>query len=310
MPNKKILVVDDSDSFQETMRSLLSMANFDVITASDGKEGFEKISKDSPDLVILDCNMPEMDGYQVVKAMRADPLLANKPVIMLTGRDTEYDEILGLSLGIDDYIIKPFNPSLLVARVNSALQRKIQSIGANPLTYLSGNTVIKAEAEKRIEEKRAFSMIYIDLSNFKSFNDKYGFEKGDEVLRHTANIIIRAVREFGEKGDFLGHIGGDDFIVLTGAEIYPKIAEKIIEEFDSTIGTYYDRQDAAKGYIESVDRNNRPQKFPIMTISIAIISTSYTKITHYGKLSQIAAELKKVAKKFNNSSYVVDRRKQ
>lgn len=309
MPGAKILVVDDSELFQETIKSVLLLANFDVITASNGKEGLDRIYKDSPDLIILDCVMPEMDGYEVAKAMREDPVLMSKPVIMLTGKDTEYDEIKGLALGIDDYIIKPFNPSVLIARVNAILQRKQQSMSANPLTFLSGNTVIKAEAEKRISNNLPFAMIYIDLTNFKSFNDKYGFQRGDEVIKSTANILIRSVRECGQKGDFIGHIGGDDFIVLTTPEIYEKVAQRIIDLFDGSIIDFYDPEDRKQGYIVSFDRNNNIQKFPIMTISLAVISTAQTKIVHYGQLSQIAAELKKLAKRSNNSAYVVDRRK-
>lgn len=307
--NNKILVIDDSESFQETIKAVLSLADFDVITASNGREGLDRIYKDAPDLVILDCVMPEMDGYEVVKAMRQDPLLFNKPVIMLTGKDSEYDEIKGLALGIDDYIIKPFNPSLLIARLKAILERKAQSISANPLTLLSGNIVIKAEAEKRIASNTPFAMIYLDLSNFKSFNDKYGFQRGDEVIKNTASILIRSIRECGRKGDFIGHIGGDDFIVIAGPDNYVCICERIIALFDESIPGYYDPEDRQQGFIVSTDRNNNVQKFPFITISLAVISTAQTKIVHYGQLSEISAELKKVAKKSNHSTYVIDRRK-
>ena len=305
----KILVVDDSRSFQETIKAVLYLADFDVITASNGREGLERIYAESPDLILLDCIMPEMDGYEVVKAMRQDPLLFNKPVIMLTGKDSEYDEIKGLALGIDDYIIKPFNPSVLIARVKAILERKAQSISANPLTFLSGNVVIKSESEKRINAAISFAMIYIDLNNFKSFNDRYGFQRGDEVIKNTASVLIQSVRECGQKGDFIGHIGGDDFIVLTTPEHYTAVCERIIQFFDESIPGYYDPDDKKQGYIVSVDRNNCVQKFPIMTISLAVISTAQTHIEHYGRLSEIAAELKKLAKKADHSTYVVDRRK-
>lgn len=310
MPNKKILVVDDSVSFQETIKDILTLADFDVVTAVNGRQGLEMVYKENPDLVILDCTMPEMDGYEVVNAMRSDPILFNKPVIMLTGRDSEYDEIKGLALGIDDYIVKPFNPTLLIARITATLERKIQSINANPLTLLCGNIIIKAETEKRMASENPFAMLYIDLTNFKSFNDRYGFHRGDEIIKNTANILIRCVKEYGQKGDFIGHIGGDDFIVLTTPELYQPIAENIIKQFDETIKSYYDREDVEKGYIEAHDRNNNMQRFPMMTISIAVINTSHTNIIHYGQLSEIAAELKKLAKQQKGSAFVVDRRKQ
>ena len=310
MTRKKILVVDDSTWFQETIKAVLNLAEFDVITASDGKEGLERVVKDSPDLVLLDCVMPRLDGYGVVTAMREDPILCNIPIIMLTGKDSEYDEIRGLELGIDDYIVKPFNPSVLIARVKAMLERKVQSISANPLTFLSGNVIIRSETEKRINSGIEFAMIYIDLNNFKSFNDKYGFQRGDEVIKNTAGVLIRSVRECGQKGDFIGHIGGDDFIILTTPDKYVGICERIIKLFDETITEFYDEEDRRLGYIESVDRINNVQKFPIMSISLAVVSTAHTKIVHYGQLSEIEAELKKLAKRSACSAYVVDRRRQ
>jgi len=310
MANKKILVVDDSESFQETIKDILTLADFDVVTALNGREGLDKVYKENPDLIILDCMMPEMDGYEVVKAMRTDPILSNKSVIMLTGKDSEYDEIKGLALGIDDYIVKPFNPSLLIARINATLERKTQSINANPLTLLSGNIVIKAETEKRMVSNIPFAMMYIDLTNFKSFNDRYGFQRGDEIIKSTSNILIRCVKEYGKKGDFIGHIGGDDFIVLTTPERYTGIAENIIRMFDETVRSFYDKEDLNKGFIIAPDRNNNIHQIPIMTISIAVIDTEHTQIIHYGQITEIAAELKKLAKQQNGSAFVVDRRSQ
>lgn len=291
------------------LKDILSLADFDVVTASNGEEGLRKIYDESPDLIILDCSMPVMDGYEMLERMRRDPLLVNKPVIMLSVRSGEYDEIKGLRLGVDDYITKPFKASLLMARVKAILERKTKSISANPLTFLSGNAVIKAEVEKRIESGMPFATLYADLNNFKSFNDKYGFQRGDEVIKHTAKTIIQALRENGQPNDFIGHIGGDDFIILTAPEKVDKTAASIIELFDGSIGSFYDEEDQKQGFIVSRDRSNNVKQFPIMTISIAVVSTLHTTLTHYGQLSQIAADLKKVAKEAGKSTYVMNRRK-
>jgi diguanylate cyclase (GGDEF)-like protein len=307
---KKILVVDDEPSLQEMLKDILSLADFNVITANDGKEGLKAVYDQSPDLVIMDCAMPVMDGYEMLERMRQDPVLVHKPVIMLSVRNSEYDEIRGLKLGVDDYITKPFKATLLLARVKTILERKEQSVNANPLTLLSGNETIKAEAEKRIATGSPFAMLYLDINNFKSFNDKYGFDRGDEVIKSTANILLRASRECGMRGDFIGHIGGDDFIMITAPDNYEALAKKVIELFDRAMPEHYDEADRKQGFIMSVDRENKTRKFPFMTISLAIISTALTKIMHFGQLSGIAAELKKVAKKNEASSYVVDRRRE
>jgi diguanylate cyclase (GGDEF)-like protein len=229
---------------------------------------------------------------------------------MLTVLSSEYNELRGLKLGVDDYITKPFKPSVLIARVKAILERKTQSINANPLTMLSGNTVIKTEVEKRIAAGAAFAMIYGDITNFKSFNDRYGFQRGDEVIKNTASILIYCVKEYGEPGDFVGHIGGDDFIVLTTPVRFSVIASNAIKLFDDSTPKFYDESDRLQGHIVSVDRNNNTQKFPLMTISLAIISTATTRVAHYGQLAAIAAELKKLAKKSDRSVYVVDKRRE
>jgi len=307
---KKILVIEDEFGIQEMLKDFLTDAGFEVIVANNGEEGIEKVYKEYPDIVLLDCQMPKMDGYEVLQRIRRSPMLINLPVVMLTVRSTESDQIKGIKLGVDDYIIKPFNKQVLIAKIKIILERKELSISTNPLTYLPGNVVIYREIQERILKDIPFVLLYIDLSNFKSYNDYYGFNKGDEVIKHTANILLKAVEDCGNKDDFVGHIGGDDFVVITTPENYKKISDKIIEVFDSSIGDFYNLEDRKRGYIVVENRQGNLQKFPIMTISIVGISSLTTRITHYGQIGRIAAELKKFAKKFDKSILVEEKRKE
>jgi len=285
------------------------MDGYSVTTADDGVEGLKKIYEEDPDLVILDCQMPKMDGYEVLAAVRKDPILINKPIIMLTAKSSESDQLRGLRLGIDDYIVKPFKTNLLLARIKTVLERKALSLGANPLTLLAGNVAINFEVEKRLLVGAEFALLYLDLSEFKSYNDKYGFERGDKVIKHTASILVQAVKDFGKSNDFIGHIGGDDFIILTSEEHHQAICEFIIKKFDETIPSFYDAEDVARGSIRTTDRQSVIRNFNIMTIAIAVVSTANRKISHYVELSEMAVSLKKLAKKNNRSSYVIERRK-
>lgn len=307
---RKLLVVDDEPALREMLQDILSEKGFSVVTAADGGEGLKKIYEENPDLIILDCSMPVLTGYELLERMRTDPMLINKPVVMLTVNSSERDQIKGLRLGVDDYITKPFKTSILIARINSILERKTQSMSVNPLSFLPGNAVIKAETEKRIQQNLPFALIYIDISNFKSFNDRYGFQRGDEIIKNTASVLIRSIQECGKKGDFIGHIGGDDFVVLISPEYHAKICQRVIELFDKSVPDFYDQKDRENGYIVSKDRSGNVRQFPFMTIQLAVISTDHTKITHYGELSEIASELKKIAKQSDHSTYVVNRRKE
>jgi diguanylate cyclase (GGDEF)-like protein len=303
----KILVIDDEVFLREMISDIFSHAGYNVITAQNGNEGLDKIYSEMPDLVLLDCAMPVMDGYEVLAKIKKEPRFQNLPVIMLTANATENDEIKGLSLGLDDYITKPFKTPILVARVKTILERKKMSADSNPLTSLSGNIAIEKEVTCRIAEKKQFALLYIDISNFKSFNDRYGFQRGDDVIKYTAGCLVSVMKASGE--DFVGHIGGDDFVFITTTSRAVTVAEEFISRFDAGIKNFYDETDRKNGYIMSIDRNYNKQQFPIMSVSVAIISSDIANLSHYGDIARRAAELKKVAKKNAGSSYVFEKRR-
>ncbi|MCL2388993.1 MAG: response regulator [Elusimicrobia bacterium] len=303
----KILVIDDEVFLREMLRDIFTHAGYEVIVAQNGNEGLDKIHSEKPDLVLLDCQMPVMDGYEVLTQLKKEPRYQTLPVIMLTAMASEQDEIKGLNLGLDDYITKPFKTPILVARVKTILERKKASAQSNPLTSLAGNIAIQDEVESRIKAKKSFALLYIDISNFKSFNDRYGFDRGDDVIKYTAGCLLSVMKTNGD--DFIGHVGGDDFVFITTTERAVTVAEEFISRFDEGIKNYYDDTDRNNGYIMSIDRNYNKQQFPIMSVSVAIISTQIANIVHYGDIARRAAELKKVAKQNKGSSYVFEKRR-
>ena len=238
--NFKILVVDDEMMLREMLKDIFSIAGYEVITAENGKEGLQKIEQEVPDFVILDGSMPVMDGFETLKEIRKNPRFINLPVMMFTALSGETEQIKGLNLGADDYITKPFKTTVLLSKVKNILERKKQSIDVNPLTGLPGNLTIQQTVEKHIANKDSFSLLYIDLANFKSFNDKYGFYRGDEVIKFTASLLTNMTKEHGSISDFVGHVGGDDFIIISSIDNSMKIAENIIENFDAGIRHFYD----------------------------------------------------------------------
>jgi diguanylate cyclase (GGDEF)-like protein len=228
---------------------------------------------------------------------------------MLTGRGDVEDKVGGIEAGADDYIVKPFDPKELLARIRMILRRTERNLEANPLTRLPGNISILNELNRRIENGAPFAVCYLDLDKFKAFNDKYGFEHGDEVIRETARILIRTVNELGNKDDFIGHIGGDDFVVVTKPQTADKLCERIIMDFDRTIPSFYNETDRKNGYIIAHDRQGKIQKMPLMTISIGIVTNENRKIEHVAEIGEVGAELKGYAKKVGKSNFVKDKRK-
>jgi diguanylate cyclase (GGDEF)-like protein len=304
----KILIADDEKNLIELVKDTLEMAGYTVVTAYDGKQALEKIYTESPDIVILDVNMPYLTGFDVCKKIREDILMRNLPIIMLTVKSGEADEVTGLELGVDDYLTKPFNRAILLARVKSALSRAQQGISVNPLTYLPGNTSLVKEIEKRLRDRDKFAVMYLDIDRFKPYNDYYGFHRGDEIIKLLARIILTSVKQNDPPTGFVGHIGGDDFICVINDDKIDIICKDIINEFDAVIGSYYDEKDRKKGYIMSENRKGEKEKFSVMTISIGVVTTRRRYFSHIGEISKLGSELKNFAKKHGESSYIVDRR--
>jgi len=253
MVKQKILIIDDEPDIRDVLKITLECEGFEVFEAKDGVEGLEKVHKTSPDLVILDYKMPKMDGHEVCQILKRDILLRHMPIIMLTGKGETRDKVKGINAGADDYLVKPFEPQELVARIKMIVRRSTRDLDANPLSRLPGNVTIMNELEAAIRSEKLFAVCYLDLDKFKAFNDTYGFEHGDEVIRETARIILNAVHELGNREDFVGHIGGDDFVFLTTVDKAEAICKKIIDDFDKVAPTFYNQEDREQGYIIAKD---------------------------------------------------------
>jgi diguanylate cyclase (GGDEF)-like protein len=181
-------------------------------------------------------------------------------------------------------------------------------IDSSPLTRLPGGVAIENNLKKRIEKDESFAFCMMDLDNFKPFNDRYGYTRGNDVIKNTGRIIEKCAREMGTGSDFIGHVGGDDFALITSPEKFKEICEKVIEEFDSQIPNFYNSSDRENGYIVSKTRQGRKLKFPIMTISIAAVDNTKSHVENHIVVGEIIADLKKYAKSFAASKFVVDRR--
>ena len=308
MRKERILTIDDDPDILDVLSLTLS-EHYDIVQAPNGQEGLKLVQIANPNLVICDYMMPVMNGPDFCKAMKKDILLEHIPVIMLTGKGEVKDMVGGIEAGADDYIVKPFDPSALLARIKMILRRTSRSLDANPLTHLPGNTSIMEELQNSISSGNVFAVGYADLDKFKMYNDKYGFEKGDDVIREVARLLVRVVREDGGPASFIGHFGGDDFVFIAADAVIDKICARIVKEFDATAPQFYNEEDRAAGYIIGKDRLGNEIKTGLLSVSIGIVSNATHKITHVAQISELGAELKKYAKSFQESIFVRDQRK-
>jgi diguanylate cyclase (GGDEF)-like protein len=288
-----VLVVDDDVDIARFIEINLRLEGFDVRVEHDGEAAEAAIEESTPDIVLLDVMMPRVDGVELCRRLRSNPATANLPVIMLTAKSLSADKVLGLTAGADDYIIKPFDPMELVARVKTTLRRASEMRSLSPLTGLPGNLRIEQEIAHRMERDKAVAVAYADLDNFKSYNDRYGFLRGDEVISLFAQVLRQAAQDAAGPDGFVGHIGGDDFVALFPPEAAETFAGRVI---------------ASAGSIELEDRQGQLRRFPIVSVSLGIASSGQRAFANHRELVATATELKHVAKRQPGSSYALDRR--
>jgi len=308
MAKGKILLAEDEPDVRLILRKIFEKEGYEFTEASDGIQALQKAREEIPDVIVLDVMMPRMGGFEVLENLRENRLTKFIPVIMLTARAQVNDKIAGLRRGADDYVTKPFDFKELIARVEGVLERTRKQQATNPLTNLPGNLAIEDEIKKRIAKKEKMAICYFDYDNFKAFNDIYGFEKGDKVILLLVNLLLKTIQEKGNEKDFIGHIGGDDFILVTTIEAVDEICSEILKEFDRLIALQYDEEDRKKGCIEVISRTGKLEKFPLMTLSVGIVTNKSKEFSHYGEAIKAVTEMKKYAKNQKGSLFVKDRR--
>ncbi len=305
----KILIVDDDRNLRTVIRTNLELAGYEVVTANDAAAALALLSAEIPDLIVLDVMLPGMDGVELCRRIRRHATCAHVPILMLTARGETEDAVAGFEAGADDYVAKPFSPQELLARVRAKIRRVAVDSSLNPLTRLPGNLAIENEIRRRFEGRLPWAVIYIDLDNFKAFNDVYGFVRGDEAIRLLASTLQQAVRCGGEDDDFVGHIGGDDFILVSHPSRAEPLARLIAATFDADVRALYDPADLERGWITTTDRRGAVSLYPVMSLSLAVVTDEYGRITNYQQIGEVAAELKRFAKKQTGSFIATDKRK-
>lgn len=315
---KKRLLLADADllSVATTIGALKD--GYHIVTVKSATDLFKQLAKVAVDMVILETRLPDQDGFAVCQQLKNDPSTASLPVVFLTSRNTVAAEEQGFSVGAVEYIVKPISAPTLKARIKNQLKfssaiKELQrlnqlALDANPNTGLPGNTSILNELQRLVDGGESAAVIYADLDNFKAYNDKYGFAQGDEVITFTANVIRVALQVNGCADAFLGHIGGDDFVLTLPVEKQEAVCAEIIRRLDKGIGEFYSVADVALGYIVAEDREGKERQHPLISLSMGGADLSRRKVTSAFEIVDICTETKKLAKLRPGSNIVIDQR--
>lgn len=304
-----VLVVSDDSSQRRRLQGQVEAAGMQAVAASSGAEALGHFFKLVPNCLLLRHGMTMSNGRDLALEVKSDSVYRHLPVLVEVSPEAVAEGVDWNVSIADDYLMEGCPAHEFVSRIRLALARAQRDVNANPLTGLPGNLTITREAERRLAFGTPFAFAYFDIDGFKPYNDKYGFARGDEVLRMTARLVANTVRALDHEEGYVGHIGGDDFVFIVPPSAVPLVCPAIVRHFDQIVPGFYDDVDRQRGLIESCDRQGNVVAHPLMSCSIAVVDTSGSEMKHIGELYARVTELKTFAKRMEGSNYIVDRRK-
>ncbi|SHJ12376.1 diguanylate cyclase (GGDEF) domain-containing protein [Malonomonas rubra DSM 5091] len=317
---KKRILLADADLLSAATTIGALKDDYHVVTAKSAADILKQLKKQQIDMLIMETKLPDMDGFELCRKLKSEPQTKALPVVFLTSVNKVAAEEQGFAAGAVEYIVKPFNAPTVKARIRNQLklsdaiaelQRLNQlALDANPNTGLPGNTCIICELQRLVDgNNQSAAVIYADLDHFKVYNDTYGFAKGDDVINFTANVIRVTLQSHGCSEAFLGHIGGDDFVVILPAEKLAVVSDEIIRRIEQGIGEFYSEDDRAKGFVVATDREGKKRKHPLVSLSMGAIDLSKRNVLSAMEIADVCTETKKLAKQRAGSNIVVDKRR-
>ncbi|MGH2523688.1 MAG: response regulator [Anaerolineales bacterium] len=292
MSKGRIQVVEDDFDIANMLRIYFTGQGFEVTVAARGGDALAQTRKSIPHLIVLDIMLPDMDGYAVCKELRSTTRTSHIPIIFLTQKDERSDKIAGLELGADDYITKPFDIEELKLRVTNAIARQERDNSLDPRTGLPSGRLIE-EHLRKIIRTQGWALLDCRISHFERFKDVYGFIAGDEVLRFTSLLTGEVVDENGTANDFIGHPGGDNFVIVTTSAAAPKVRDRLRARFNEEVLTHYSFIDRERGYTMAKDNHNNEVKVPLMTMAIGLVSSDTHQFSDIREITELAAEARR-----------------
>jgi len=293
----------DSSAFAEAN---LSRAGFRIVTAPTGEAALSSVGVWRPALALLDVELPGVEGVEVCRRLRDDPDLSWVPIVMITAPRSAEHRLASLSGGADDFVVKPYDPVELVARVRATLRRVWVAQERSPLTGLPGAHMLGRALARAIERDQPWALIRGDLTQLRAFNERYGVERGNGMVLSASRIMAEAGAENGALA--VCHLGEDDFLLLVHPDAVSTLCEAITSRFDAGAAQRYDPDDCAAGFIELVDRAGRRLHYPIIRLALGVAWNRFRPVAMVTEALHLAGELCQLAKREPRSSYRTDRR--
>ena len=292
-----ILIVEDDGIITQFVREHLGDEGYRAVMVGKGDDAVQFAMRDMPSLAILDVDvvLPGLEGYRMIQQLRDHPKCMHIPIIMVSSCNVLSHKVRAYELGVDSYITKPYCCDELLALMRRHLQRQQQCM-LSPLTHLPGGVQLERAVEYKLRGSEPWSVLYLDLDNFKAFNDAYGFLTGNDMITLVGTVCQQVVHEYGNADDFVGHVGGDDFVILTTPDREAILCKRILERYQRESLVFYRQEDRERGSISGINRKGRPSQFPLVTLSIGIVSDQLSCSHSIREVSSLTAEAKRLAK--------------
>lgn len=303
-----VYLIDDDASLVKKLKEIFKQDK-DFKFKQIKTDNVDVALKDIPALIIINEDTILENATEICHKIRNNDDNAITPVIVISSNVDRTHRIEILKAGTTHFIKNPIDCEYLYYTIQNIINLLYINRKVSPLTNLPGNVQIQAEMKKRLMKREFFVMLYIDLDNFKAYNDVYGFSNGDEIIKFTAKTIINNVHLKEEDNNFVGHIGGDDFIAIVEDTDYEKICQNIILEFDKNVKKYFSDDDVKKGYLEVPNRKGIIEEFPLTTISVGAVEVDTGRFHNTLEIGEAGAQVKHLSKTIQGSTYVIDRRK-
>jgi PleD family two-component response regulator len=292
MGKARLLVVEDDNDISNMLKIYFNSLGYDVDVAPRGSEALEKTHTVLPHLIVLDIMLPDIDGYEVCRRLRQSTRTSHIPVIFLTQKDERSDKLQGLELGADDYITKPFDIEELKLRVQGAIRRSEREALTDPRSGLPAGRLIEEQLRSTIR-KSGWAYMDIRINYFDQFKDVYGFVAADDVLRFAAMLMSEVVDELGSPTDFIGHAGGDNFVVIGSEEAAEKIRARLKSRFAEEVQSHYNFMDRQQGFIMAANAEGVMEKTPLMTFSVGIVTPKQQSFADIREITELAADVRR-----------------
>lgn len=293
MSKGRLLVVEDDQDIANMLRIYFTGQGYDIQIANRGGAALKHTQQQLPQLIVLDINLPDIDGYTVCKTLRTSSRTRHIPIIFLTQKDERSDRIAGLELGADDYITKPFDIEELRLRIANAIRASERMGLTDPRSGLPSGRLIE-DALRELLRRDEWAYLDIRVNHFEPFKDKYGFVAGDEVLRFTAMMLGEIVDQKGAPDDFIGHAGGDNFVLITRPASAAGVAEAFGKRFNEEVQAFYAYTDREQGGIKLDAEAGGPRLAPLMTVAVGMVTSERT-FSDIREITEAAAEARRKA---------------